>query len=108
MLHGNNIRENVDDEAIKSPIGFFSFPAYILGMHWINHETASLCIMISNLTVLERHHVCKCGIFQSINNFKMLLFKFIFLFLSCFSYTRENTNGCLFVSLLYERPSKLL
>lgn len=23
MLHGNNIRENVDDEAIKSPIGFF-------------------------------------------------------------------------------------
>lgn len=26
--------------------------------------------MISKLTVLESHHVCKCGIFQSINNFK--------------------------------------
>lgn len=62
------------------PHWIFSFPAYILGMHWINHEIASLCIMISNLTVLERHHVCKCGIFQSINNFKMLLFKFIFYF----------------------------
>ena len=52
MLHGNNIRENVDAEARKCPSGFFFFPTYILGMHWINHELASLCIMISNLTVL--------------------------------------------------------